>query len=68
MGLGHVARVGEMKNAYKVLVGKPEGKKPFRRPRSRWEDNDRTDLREVWWGKCGLDCISLRIRSSGGLL
>jgi hypothetical protein len=34
----------------KVLVGKPEGKRPFRRPRRRWEDGIRTDLREIGWG------------------
>jgi hypothetical protein len=39
--------MGEMKNAYKILVGKPEGKTPLGRPRPRWEDNIRTDLREI---------------------
>jgi hypothetical protein len=38
-----------MRNAYKVLVGKPEGERPVGRPRCRWEDNIRIDLREVVW-------------------
>jgi hypothetical protein len=38
----------EMRNAYKILVGKPEGKKPFRRPRHRWEDDIKMGLREIW--------------------
>ena len=42
---GHVARVG--KGVYRVLVGKPEGKKPLGRPRRRWEDNIKMDLQEV---------------------
>ncbi|KAJ4429616.1 hypothetical protein ANN_21802 [Periplaneta americana] len=44
---GHVARMGESRNAYRVLVGRPEGKKPIGRPRRRWEDNIKMDLREV---------------------
>ncbi|KAJ4439040.1 hypothetical protein ANN_14996 [Periplaneta americana] len=44
---GHVARMGESRNAYRVLVGRPEGKRPFGRPRHRWEDNIKMDLREV---------------------
>jgi hypothetical protein len=47
---GHVARKGEMRNAYRLLVGKPEGKRPQGRPRSRWVDNIRMDLGEVGWG------------------
>jgi hypothetical protein len=46
---GHVARVGEMRNAYIVLVVKPEGKRPFGKSRRRWEDNIRMDLREIGW-------------------
>jgi hypothetical protein len=38
-----------MRNAYKILVEKPEGKEPFVRPRRRWEDNIRMDLREIVW-------------------
>ncbi|KAJ4438865.1 hypothetical protein ANN_14818 [Periplaneta americana] len=44
---GHVAPMGESRNAYRVLVGRPEGKRPLGRPRLRWEDNIKMDLREV---------------------
>ncbi|KAJ4436550.1 hypothetical protein ANN_16582 [Periplaneta americana] len=44
---GHLARMGESRNAYRVLVGRPEGKRPLGRPRRRWEDNIKMDLREV---------------------
>ena len=44
---GHVAIMGERRGVYRVLVGKPEGKRPLGRPRLRWEDNIKTDLREV---------------------
>ena len=44
---GHVARRGEGKGVHRVLVGKPEGKRPMGRPRRRWEDNIKMDLREV---------------------
>jgi hypothetical protein len=44
---GHVARMGEKRIAYRILVGKPEGKRPLKRPRRRWEDNIRMDLREI---------------------
>jgi hypothetical protein len=54
---GHVARMGEKRNAYRILVGKPEGKRPLRRPRRRWEDNIKMDLREIGWG--GMDWIDL---------
>ena len=47
---GHVAHMGEERGVYRVLVGKPEGKKPLGRPRRRWVDNIRMDLREV---ECG---------------
>jgi len=43
----HVARMGEMRNAHNILVGKPEGKRPLGRPRRRWEDNITMDLREI---------------------
>jgi hypothetical protein len=45
---GHVARMGEMRNAY-VSVRIPEGKISVRRPRRRWEDNNRIDIIEIWW-------------------
>jgi hypothetical protein len=41
---GHVARMGERRGAYRALVGKPEGRRPLRRPRRRWEDNIKVDL------------------------
>jgi hypothetical protein len=44
---GHVARRGEGRGVYRVLVGKPEGKRPLGRPRRRWEDNIKMDLREM---------------------
>jgi hypothetical protein len=50
---GHVAGMGEKRNAYRILMGKPEGKRPLRRPGHRWEDNIRMDLREIGWG--GMD-------------
>jgi hypothetical protein len=64
---GHVARIREMENMYSILVGRSEGKRPLVRPRCRWEDNIRMDLREederVW-----TVCIWLRIGTSGGFL
>jgi hypothetical protein len=54
---GHVARMGEKRNAYRILVGKPEGKRPLGRPRLRWEDNIIMDLREIGWGS--MDWIDL---------
>jgi len=47
---GHVGRIEEGRGVHRVLVGKPEGKRPLRRPRSRWENNIEIDLREVGWG------------------
>ena len=44
---GHVARMGEEREVYRVLVGKPEGKRPLGRPRCRWVDNIRIYLQEV---------------------
>ena len=49
---GRVARMEEGRGEHKVLVGKPEGKRPLGRPRCRWEDNMKMDLQEVWSG-CG---------------
>jgi hypothetical protein len=46
---GHVARMGEERNVYKVLMGKPEGKRPIGRPRRRWQDGIRVDL-DIGWG------------------
>ena len=55
--VGHVACMRERRGIYRVLVGKPEGKRPLRRPRSRWEDNIKMDLQEVGGG--GMDLIEL---------
>jgi hypothetical protein len=52
---GHVERMGEDRSVYRVLVGKPEGKRPLGRPKRRWEDNIKMDLQEVGWGSWGLD-------------
>ena len=53
---GHVASMGERRGVYRVLVGKPEGKRPLGRPRRRWEDI-KMDLQEVGCG--GMDWIGL---------
>ena len=45
--VGHVARMGERRGAYRVLVGKREGKRPLGRPRRSWEDNIKVDLKEM---------------------
>jgi hypothetical protein len=55
--VGHAARMGENRNAYRILVGKPEGKRPLGRPRRRWVDDIKMDLREIGWG--GIDWIHL---------
>jgi hypothetical protein len=46
---GHVARMGEKRNAYRILVGKPEGKRPLGIPERRWVDNIKMDLRKIGW-------------------
>jgi hypothetical protein len=65
---GHVARMGEERNVYRVLVGKPEGKRPLERPRRRWEDGIKMDLREIGWGWVWSGLNWLRIGTVGGLL
>jgi hypothetical protein len=76
--VGHVARMGEKRNAYRLLVGKPEGKRPLGRPRRMWVDNIRKDLGEIGWGDVdwtrldwtGLDwtgLVWLRIGTGGEL-
>jgi hypothetical protein len=52
---GHLARMGAVRGAYNILVGRPEGRRPLGRPRRRWEDNIKMDLREIGFGGCGLD-------------
>jgi hypothetical protein len=64
---GHVARMGEERGVHRVLVGKPEGKRPLERPRRRWEDNIKMDIQEV--GRAGGTGGSwLRIGTGGGHL
>jgi hypothetical protein len=46
---GHVARMGDKRNAYRILVGQPEGKRPLGRPRHKWVDNIKIDLGEIGW-------------------
>jgi hypothetical protein len=46
----HVARMGDGRKVFRVLVGKPEGERPLGRPRRRWEDGIKMDLREIGWG------------------
>ena len=62
----HVARMGEGRGAHRVLVGKPEGKRPLGRPRRRWEDNIKMDLQEV--GVVGTGWSWLRIGTGDGHL
>jgi hypothetical protein len=50
---GNVARMGEKRNVYRILVGKLQGKRPLGRPRRRWEDNITMNLRDIGWG--GMD-------------
>jgi hypothetical protein len=54
---GHVARMGVVRGAYNILVGRSEGRRPLGRPRRRWEDNLKMDLREIGFG--GVDRIHL---------
>jgi hypothetical protein len=54
---GHVARIGEKRNAHRILVGKLEGKRPLGRSRRRWLDNTKMDLREIVWD--GVDWIDM---------
>jgi hypothetical protein len=54
---GHITRMCEKRNIYRILVRKPEGKRPLGRPRRRWVDNIKMDLREMGWD--GMDLIDL---------
>ena len=64
---GHEAYMGENRGVYRVLVGKSEGKRPLGRPRHRWEDNIKLDLREVGSGTL-VGLIGLRIGKGCGCL
>ena len=60
---GHVARIGDKRGVYRVLVGKPEGKRPLGRPRRKWEDNIKMNLQEVGCGgMAGIDLVQDRDR------
>ena len=61
-----MARMREGRGVHRVLIGKPEGKRPLGRPRSRWEDNIKMDLQEV--GIVGTGWSWLRIGTGGGRL
>jgi hypothetical protein len=54
---GHVAQMGAKRNAYRILVGKPEGKRSLGRPRCKWVDSIKVELREIGWD--GMDWIDL---------
>jgi hypothetical protein len=62
-GVGaHMASVEEKRNVYKVLVGKPEGRRPFGRPRRRWDDEIGMDLgRLAWWVRSGFSWLCIGI-------
>jgi hypothetical protein len=64
---GLVAHMGEGRNVYRILVGKPEGKRPLERPRRRWEDGIKMDLGEIGWVVWS-GFTWLRIGTTGGLL
>ena len=64
---GHVVRIGSRRGVCKVLVGKPDGKRPLGLPRRRWEDNIKMDLQEVGGGR-GTGWSWLRIGTGGGHL
>jgi hypothetical protein len=65
--VGHVARMGDWRGVYRVLVGRPDRKRPLGRPRSKWEDNIKIYLQEVGWeALTGL--LWLRIGTDGGCL
>jgi hypothetical protein len=64
---GHVARMGEVRGAYSILVGKPEERRQLGSPRRRWEDNIKVDLGEIGFGMW-IVFIGLRIGTGDGLL
>jgi len=59
--------MGKRRGVYRFLVGKPEGRRPFGRPRNRWEDNIKMYLQEVGWG-AWTELIWLRTGTDGGHL
>jgi hypothetical protein len=59
---GMCSTYGEKRDAYRILVGRPEGRRPLGRPRHRWEDNIKIDLREVGWGMDWIELVQDRDR------
>ena len=64
---GHIARMGEKRGMYRVLVGKPDGRRLLGRPRRRWENNMKIDLQEVGCGGYGLDRAGSREGQVAGI-
>jgi hypothetical protein len=64
---GHVVQIGEMRNAYSILVGKPEGKRPVGKPWRKRDNNIRMDLKKIEW-EIVAGIIWFRVMTSGGLL
>jgi hypothetical protein len=64
---GHVTRMGERRTAYRILVGRPDGRSPIGKPRSRWDYNIKTDLQKLGW-RAWTGLIWLRVGTGGGLL
>ena len=62
--VGHVERMGEERGAYRVLVGKPEGKRPLGRPRLRWVDNIRMDLQEIFVVDTATGMLRIKLTNS----
>jgi hypothetical protein len=65
--VGHVTRIREKRNVYRILVGNPEEKRPLGRPRHTWVDNIQLDLREIRWGDVDWSELT-QLGPSGGLL
>jgi hypothetical protein len=59
---GHVAHMGEKRGAYRILVGRPKGRRPLGRPRRRWEDNIKINLQEIRWGMDWIELAQVRDR------
>jgi hypothetical protein len=64
---GHIAHMGKMRCAYRIFLGKLEGRSPLGRPRSRWKDNIKMDLQEIVW-EVGTGHVCVRIGTGGGFL
>jgi hypothetical protein len=62
---GHITRMGEKRHAYRILEGRPQGRRPLGRPRRRWEDTIKMDLQEVGWGMDWIEVARDRDRWRG---